>query len=103
MDIRPYAILPEFRIIRVKHLKLEESWWKRGQYPASIYEREVADVERVLLSASNLKRLHCRHDLRHSFVEFKLRKELFSAASVALRLTYLPDEYWEDKLKSYPV
>ncbi len=103
MDIRSYAILPEFRIIRVKHLKLEESWWMRGQYPAYIYEREVADVEKVLLSATNLKRLNCRHDLRHNFVEFKLRKELFEVAAVALRLTYQPEEYWEDKLKGYPV
>lgn len=99
MEVRPYAILPDIRAVRVVHIDLDKSWWQRA---TSFCEREMQDVETVLRQASGLQRLYRRHNRFWSYVEFRLNRHSFNAAACALRITYAADQYWERRLKEYP-
>lgn len=80
--------MPEYRVmtdgeIRVMHLDLDDSWWKRG---GSTWERDVADVERTIRAATGLKRVTKRHG-RH-YVAMRVRKNLVPSAVAAVVITF---------------
>lgn len=78
-----YAIDANERVIRVYHGDLDKSWWKRG---GSAGEGRVRKVEDIIREATGLKRVSRTHDW--NVVEFRIRKELFNRAAVALRMTF---------------
>lgn len=71
--------------IRVLHLDLDKSWWKRANSP---WERDVAAVEGVMRLATGLSRITKRH-LSH-YVELRVRQELRAAALVAVKMQFGP-------------
>lgn len=77
-----YVIDANERVIRVYHGDLDKSWWKRGESPGEGKVRKVADIIR---EATGLQRVTCIHD--RDVVEFRIRKELFNRAAVALKMS----------------
>lgn len=77
-----YVIDANERVIRVYHGDLDKSWWKRGK---SAGEGQVRKVENVIRAATGLQRVTCIHD--RNVVEFRIRKELFNRAAVALKMS----------------
>lgn len=78
-----YVIDADRCVIRVYHGDLDESWWKRGM---SDGEGKVRKVEDIIREATGLQRVSRIHD--RNIVEFRIRKELFNRAAVALRMTF---------------
>lgn len=78
-----YVIDADRRVIRVYHGDLDQSWWKRGMSDGEGKVRKVGDIIR---EATGLQRVTCIHD--GNVVEFRVRKELFNRAAVALRMTF---------------
>lgn len=81
-DLPWYVIDTERCAIRVYHGDLDKSWWTRGMAHG---ERQVKRVEEILREATGLQRVTRHHDWQ--VVEFRLRKELFDRAAVALRMS----------------
>jgi hypothetical protein len=77
-----YVIDADERVIRVYHGDLDKSWWKRGM---SDGEGKVRKVEDIIREATGLQRVTRIHD--RDVVEFRIRKELFNRAAVALKLS----------------
>lgn len=77
-----YRLIPARRAIRVLHLDLRESWWKRGQ---STWERDAKKVENIIRAATGAQRVYRSHG--RSYVEFRLRAVMYARAAVAVRLS----------------
>jgi hypothetical protein len=77
-----YVIDADRRVIRVYHGDLDQSWWKRGMSDGEGKVRKVGDIIR---EATGLQRVTCIHD--GNVVEFRVRKELFNRAAVALKMS----------------
>lgn len=79
--------MPEYRVvggkIRVMHLDLDQSWWKRGESP---WERDVAKVESVIRQATGLRRITKRH--ARYYVELRLRQDLAARAVAAVMMEF---------------
>lgn len=82
--------MPEYRVmpdgeIRVMHLDLEQSWWKRGN---SLYERDVSKVEDTIRIATGLQRV-VKHHKRY-YVSLRVRRELIPQAVAAVTIEFGP-------------
>ena len=71
------------RVIRVMHLHLDASRWNRGM---DLWEAEVAEVDSVIRTSTGLKRVFRTHG--RNFVDFRVRKELFDQAAIAVRFEF---------------
>jgi len=81
-DLPWYVIDRDLCAIRVYHGDLDKSWWNRGM---SRGERHVKKVDDIIREATGLRRVLRIHDW--NVVEFRIRKELFDVAAVALVMT----------------
>ena len=77
-----YRVMPD-GAIRVMHLDLDRSWWRRS---SSKWEQDVAEVEDVIRAATGLRRVHKTH--HWSYVELRIRKNLVAQATVAVMIHY---------------
>lgn len=77
-----YKVMPD-GAVRVLHLDLDKSWWKRGMSP---WERDVAQVEGTIRLATGLRRVLKRHG--RCYVELRVRSELVARAVTAVRLEH---------------
>lgn len=77
-----YLIDPRDRLIRVYHGDLDKTWWKRGTSPGEMDVRKVEDIIRAATGLQRVTRIHDR-----DVVEFRIRKDLFDRAAVALRMS----------------
>ena len=81
--------MPDYRIvdgrIRVMHLDLDDTYWKRG---ASSWERDVAAVDSVIRQATGLQRVTRHHG--RNYVEFLIRADLADRAKVAVMMQFGP-------------
>ncbi len=71
--------------IRVLHLDLDKSWWKRGD---SHWERHVKEFENVVRQATGLRRVMKFHG--RSYVEFRIRADVAAQAKVAVIMQFGP-------------
>lgn len=81
-DLPWYVVDRERCAIRVYHGDLDTSWWGRATTRG---ERDARRIEGIIRDATGLRRVMRRHD--RNIVEFRVRKDLFDRAAVAVRMS----------------